>query len=53
MIDETEDDELQPLRDEGFLIGRRKGGAMDKGARPFHVNGPPASNILRNERNED
>ena len=46
-------DELQPLRDEGFLIGRRKDGLMRTRARPLHITGPSISKILRKERDED
>ena len=54
IVDEDkEDDELQPLRDEGFLVGRREGGVMRKGAKPLHMTGPSISKILRKERNED
>jgi prevent-host-death family protein len=54
IVDETnESDELQLLRDEGFLIGRRKGGVMRKSAKPIRITGPSISNILRKERDED
>ena len=53
IVGETKNDELQPLRDEGFLVGRRKSGVMRKSARPVRVTGPSISNILRRERDED
>ena len=53
IVDETKNDELQPLRDEGFLVGRRKSGVMRKSARPVRATGPSISNILRRERDED
>ena len=49
----NEHDELQPLRDEGFLVGRQKSGVMRTKAKPRHINGPSISNILRKERDED
>ena len=48
-----ERDELQALRDEGFLAGRRKNGPMRTSARPFRITGAAASTILRKERDED
>ena len=54
ITDETgEQDELQPLRDEGFLIGRRKSGTMRKNAKPILLAGPGISSVLRRERDED
>ena len=54
IVDETsERDELQPLRDEGFLMGRRKDGVMRRGATPVPIAGPSISNILRKERDDD
>ena len=53
IVDETKNDELQPLRDEGFLVGRRKSGVMRKSARPVRATGSSISNILRRERDED
>jgi antitoxin (DNA-binding transcriptional repressor) of toxin-antitoxin stability system len=54
IVDErTGDDELQPLRDEGFLIGRRKRGLVRAQARPHAIGRVSASDILRRERNED
>ena len=54
IVDEDkEDDELQSLRDEGFLVGRRKSGVMRKSARPVRATGSSISNILRRERDED
>jgi antitoxin (DNA-binding transcriptional repressor) of toxin-antitoxin stability system len=49
----NEHDELQLLRDEGFLVGRRKSGVMGKRAKPVRITGPSISNILREERDED
>jgi prevent-host-death family protein len=45
-------DELQPLRDEGFLIGRRKTGLVRAQAKP-HAARISASDMLRRERDED
>ena len=54
ITDETNGgDELQPLRDEGFLIGRRKSGVMSTRVKPLRVIGPSISSILRRERDED
>jgi prevent-host-death family protein len=54
IVDEAnERDELQPLRDEGFLIGRRKSGVMLKRVKPLRITGPSVSSILRKERDED
>ena len=54
IVDGTHEyDELQPLRDEGFLVGRRKSGVMRKREKPLHMTGPSISNILRKERDED
>jgi prevent-host-death family protein len=49
----TGEDELQPLRDEGFLIGRRKSGLVRAQARPHAIGRVSASDILRRERDED
>jgi prevent-host-death family protein len=46
-------DELQPLRDEGFLIGRRRSGVIRKRAKPLPITGPSVSSVLRKERDED
>ena len=46
-------DELQPLRDEGFLIGRQGRGVMATKAKPYPVSGSRASKLLRRERDED
>jgi len=51
--DVNERDELQPLRDEGFLAGRRKNGRIRTSARPLRVIGTPASKALRRERDAD
>ena len=51
--DADEADELQSMRDEGFLIGRRKGGVIKTRSRPLRLPGPSVSNVLRNERDED
>ena len=54
ILDEAnEPDELQPLRDEGFLIGRQKSGLMRTKAKPHYITGPSISSILRKERDED
>jgi prevent-host-death family protein len=54
IIDETGDrDELQPLRDEGFLIGRLKTGPVRTGAAPIRTRGASISMTLRKERDED
>jgi prevent-host-death family protein len=52
-IREAKSDELQPLRDEGFLVGRQKSGIMSKKVKPHLISGTSASNILRKERVED
>ena len=49
----TEGDELHPLREEGFLIGRQKSGRMSIKVKPHAIRGPSASSILRKERDED
>ncbi|HET9218670.1 MAG TPA: type II toxin-antitoxin system prevent-host-death family antitoxin [Terriglobia bacterium] len=47
-------DELQALRDEGFLIGRREPGLLRTGSAPVSIQGRAAiSTILRSERDED
>jgi len=46
-------DELQPLRDEGFLIGRQKSGVMSPKVKPYLSIGRSASGILGKERDED
>jgi antitoxin (DNA-binding transcriptional repressor) of toxin-antitoxin stability system len=48
-----ENDELQALRDEGFLIGRAKSGVMSARPNPHCISGQSASGILRKERDED
>jgi prevent-host-death family protein len=54
IIDEARDsDELQPLRDEGFLIGRRRAGPLRTGTAPQRNTGSSISRILRQERDED
>jgi antitoxin (DNA-binding transcriptional repressor) of toxin-antitoxin stability system len=54
ILGETDErDELQSLRDEGFLIGRRKDGVIQTRSKPLHVTGPSVSNVLRKERDED
>ena len=53
IVDErTGDDELQPLRDEGFLIGRRKSGLVRTQTKP-HAGRVSVSHMLRRERDED
>jgi prevent-host-death family protein len=53
IVDErSRDDELQPLRDEGFLIGRQKSGLVRTQTKP-HASGVSASDMLRRERDED
>jgi antitoxin (DNA-binding transcriptional repressor) of toxin-antitoxin stability system len=49
----TEGDELQPLRDEGFLVGRRKNGVITAKVKPYRTAGLSVSGILRKERDED
>ena len=44
------EDELQPLRDEGFLIGRAKGGVLRAHGKPHVINRMSTSNMLRRER---
>ena len=53
IVDERNgDDELQPLRDEGFLIGRRKSGLVRTETKP-HAGRVSAFAMLRRERDED
>ena len=51
--DASRADELQPLRDDGFFVGRHKSGVMSTKVKPLLISGPSASNILRKERDED
>jgi antitoxin (DNA-binding transcriptional repressor) of toxin-antitoxin stability system len=51
--DSAERDELQTLRDEGFLAGRRKSGGIRTNGKPVSVTGSSASEALRREREED
>jgi antitoxin (DNA-binding transcriptional repressor) of toxin-antitoxin stability system len=54
IVDETNgDDELQPLRDEGFLIGRRKSGLLGAQAMRQAIGRVSAADTLRKERDED
>ena len=54
IVDEAENrDELQPLRDEGFLIGRRKGGVIRTRPKPLPITGDSISELIQKERNED
>jgi prevent-host-death family protein len=53
ILNANESDELQPLRDEGFLIGRLKSGVMSTSIKPHRISGPSVSSILRKERDED
>jgi prevent-host-death family protein len=54
IADETDEgDELQPLRDEGFLVGRQKSGVTRTRVKPCRITGLSVSSILRNERDED
>jgi prevent-host-death family protein len=53
ILETDEGDELQPLRDEGFLTGRQKSGVMSAKAKPHLISGPSASSVLRKERDED
>jgi prevent-host-death family protein len=54
IVDGTRDrDELQPLRDEGFLVGRRKPGPLRTRTNPHRIKGTSISLILRQERDED
>ena len=46
-------DELQPLRDEDFLIGRQKSGVMSAKVKPYASIAQSVSSILRKERDED
>jgi len=46
-------DELQALRDEGFLAGRRRSGRLRTKPRPLTVKGMTASAALLRERNEE
>src|SRR6266446_3295459 len=43
-------DELQPLRDEGFLIGRQKSGLMGAKMKPYRTKGPSVSSILKKRK---
>jgi prevent-host-death family protein len=53
IVDErSRDDELQPLRDEGFLTGRQKSGLVRTHTKP-QVSRVSASDLLRRERDED
>ena len=49
----SERDDLQPLRDEGFLIGRQKSGPLRTKAKPQQITGPSISRVLRQERDAD
>jgi len=49
----AERDELQPLRDEGFFIARRKTGTRRIKARALRMPGISISQVLRNERDKD
>ena len=51
--DSSGQDELEPLRDEGFLAGRRKDGRLRTTARPLPMTGNPATEALQKERNEN
>ena len=51
--DANREDELQPLRDDGFLVGRQKSGVMSAKVKPQFIGGSSASNLLRKERDED
>lgn len=53
ILETDESDELQPLRDEGLLVGRQKSGVMSTKVKPHVVRGPSASVVLRRERDED
>jgi prevent-host-death family protein len=54
IVDESnERDELQTLRDEGFLVGRQKSGVTRTGVKPYHITGLSVSDVLRKERDED
>jgi antitoxin (DNA-binding transcriptional repressor) of toxin-antitoxin stability system len=46
-------DELQPLRDEGFLMARPKTVARRSKAKPPLISGLSISEVLRRERDED
>jgi antitoxin (DNA-binding transcriptional repressor) of toxin-antitoxin stability system len=46
-------DELQPLRDEGLLAGRRKNGQLRTNPPPVPLRGMSASEALQRERGED
>ncbi len=48
-----EGDELQTLRDEGFLIGRQKSGVMSARPKLHRISGQSASSMLRRERDEN
>jgi len=48
-----EGDELQSLRDDGFLVGRQKSGVMSTKVKPHAISGPSGSVMLRKERDED
>jgi prevent-host-death family protein len=53
IVDErSRDDELQPLRDEGFLIGRQKPGLVRTQTMP-QASRVSLSDMLRRERDED
>jgi len=49
---ETEEDKLQMLRDEGFLIGRTKPESRS-GAKPMRIPGVSLSKALRMTRDEE
>jgi prevent-host-death family protein len=53
ILEKSGRDQLQPLRDEGFLVGRCKSGVMSVRVKPYSIKGTSASNVLRNERDED
>jgi antitoxin (DNA-binding transcriptional repressor) of toxin-antitoxin stability system len=54
IVDElSENDKLQSLRDEGFLVGHRKSGLLSGQARPHSIGRVSVSDMLRKERDED
>jgi antitoxin (DNA-binding transcriptional repressor) of toxin-antitoxin stability system len=51
--DPASPDELQPLRDAGFLTGRRKKGRIRTNFRPLTLRSATASGALQRERDEE
>jgi len=52
-ISGTNEDDLQTLREEGFLVGRQKSGLMSRKVNPQAIRRLSASSMLRKDRDED